>query len=164
MNPVKKILVNFKTPRGIYEPSSVVYHRKQNPSTQKEDNRMKRRLKKINRYDDEETGEPPIESLSSNKAKLIFKMLTEFHNNHRLTRKDIAKEEKAEYIKKCKEFSLFKANQWRKTFNSYRKSMAAEDEVLKSAGLLPEYLMEEVMDLENQEDLGNTRFTWFWRF
>jgi hypothetical protein len=152
MNPLKKIYVNFRKPRSIYDPANMIYKRKNKPSTQKEENRMKRRLYKVNPYDDEETLEPPIDSLTSNKAKLIFKMLGEFANCHRLTRKEIPKEEKAEYIKKSKEFSLMKSNQWRKIFYEYRHSLAIEDELLKSSLMLPSFLGEEVLDFENQDE------------
>ncbi len=37
----------------------------------------------------------------------MYKVLSEFHNNNRFTRKQMPKEEKEEYIRKNKEFSLF---------------------------------------------------------
>lgn len=147
MNPIKKIIVNFQKTRGIYEPHNMIYNRKYNPSQQKEIKRMERRLKKINRYDDSETGEPAIEALTQNKAKLVFKMLGEFHNTHRLSRKEMPKEEKEEYIKKCKEFSLFKTNQWRHQYDEQKKCLRSEDEMMKMSGFLPFHLCEEVLDV-----------------
>lgn len=38
----------------------------------------------------------------------MYKILNEFHNNNRFTRKQMSKEEKAEYIQKCKDFSLYR--------------------------------------------------------
>jgi hypothetical protein len=152
MNPIKKILVDFKKTRSIYDPKNMIFNRKYNPSTQKEDMRQARRLQKINRFDDEETGEPPIEALTTNKAKLVFKMLTEAHNSHRLSRKEMPKEEKAEYIKKCKEFSLYKTNQWRHQFVEMNKCLKAESDMLNIACLLPMYLVDEVMDLDEVND------------
>jgi hypothetical protein len=38
----------------------------------------------------------------------MFKLLQDFYNNHRLSRKQMPEEEKLEFIKKSKEFSLFK--------------------------------------------------------
>mgnify|MGYP000943407436 CR=1 FL=1 len=38
----------------------------------------------------------------------MFKLLQDFYNNHRLSRKQMPQEEKMEFIKKSKEFSLFK--------------------------------------------------------
>jgi hypothetical protein len=154
MNPLKKIYVNFRNPRSIYDPANKIYKRKYKPSNQKEENRMKRRLLKINPYEDEETREPPIESLTANKTKLIFKMLGEFANSHRLSRKEIPQEEKAEYIKKSKEFSLKKSHEWRKIFSEYRKSMAIEDELLRSSLMLPSFLAEEILDFENQDEIN----------
>ena len=154
MNPVKKILVNFKKPRGIYDPHNMLAKPKWNPSDKKEHMRMERRLKKINRYDDEETGEPPIEALTTNKAKLIFRMLTEYHNNHRLARKEIPKEEKVEFIKKCKEFSLYRSHLWRKEYNEMTKCLRNEEEMLRISFLLPMPLVEEVLDIENVNDEG----------
>ena len=36
MNTIKKILVNYKPTRGIYEPHNMIYKPKYNPSNQKE--------------------------------------------------------------------------------------------------------------------------------
>jgi hypothetical protein len=155
MNPIKKILVNFKQTRGIYEPHNLVYKTKYNPSNQKEMKRIERRMKKINRYDDEETKEPPIDALSSNKARLMFKMITDMHNSHRLSRKEIPKEEKAEYIKKAKEYSLFRTNLWRHQFDETKKCLRREEETLKASCLLPMYLVDEVMDVEGLYNDGD---------
>jgi hypothetical protein len=38
----------------------------------------------------------------------MYKILTEYHNNNRFSRKQMTKEEKAEYIQKNKEFSLYR--------------------------------------------------------
>jgi hypothetical protein len=40
----------------------------------------------------------------------MFKILQDFYNNHRLSRKQMPIDEKLEFIKKSKEFSLFKVN------------------------------------------------------
>jgi hypothetical protein len=147
MNPVKKIIVNFQKTRGIYEPHNIVYRQKYNPSQQKELKRMERRLNKINRYDDAETGEPAIEALTQNKAKLVFKMLGEFHNTHRLSRKEMPKEEKEEYIRKCKEFSLFKTNEWRHKYDEMKKCLRKEEDMMYISGFLPFHLCDEVLDV-----------------
>jgi hypothetical protein len=155
MNPIKKILVNYKPTRGIYEPHNMIYRQKYNPSNQKELKRIERRMKKINRYDDEETKEPNIDALNTNKAKLVFKMLTEFHNTHRLSRKPMPAEEKAEYIKKAKEYSLFRTNVWRHQYNEIRQCLTKEEEMMNSACLLPMHLVEEVMDVEENYNEGD---------
>jgi hypothetical protein len=38
----------------------------------------------------------------------MYKVLSEFHNNNRFTRKQMTKEEKLEYVQRCKDFSLFR--------------------------------------------------------
>lgn len=38
----------------------------------------------------------------------MFKVLSDYFNNHRLSRKPMPAEERAEFIKKSKEFSAFK--------------------------------------------------------
>ncbi len=148
MNPMRKYVLKYSKPRSIYDPFNTTYRKRWNPSTQKEDMRMEKRLKKINRYDDDETGEPPIEQLSQTKAKTVFKMLNDFQNMHRFSRKEIPLEEKKEYIQKCKEFSLWKTNVWRHEFNEIKNCLAGEEEMLKSGLLLPPDLMEEVFDIE----------------
>ena len=155
MNTIKKILVNYKPTRGIYEPHNMIYKPKYNPSNQKELKRIERRMKKVNRFDDEETKEPNIDALNTNKAKLVFKMLTEFHNTHRLSRKPMPAEEKAEYVKKAKEFSLLRTNIWRHQFSEIRNCLSKEEEMLKSACLLPMHLVEEVMDVEEHYNEGD---------
>jgi len=153
MNSVKKILVNMKNPRGVYSPHNIRFKRKMNPSLVKEELRQERKFKKINRFDDEITKEKPIDSISNNKAAIMYKMLNEFVNVHRLNRKEMPKEEKMEYIKKCKEFSLFKANQWRHKRLEMLKCRINEQEMMKAACLLlPTHLMGEVLDIENVLD------------
>jgi hypothetical protein len=147
MNPVKNILVQYRKARGIYD-LNTLYKRKYNPSNKKEILRMEKRLNKINRYDDEETGEPPIEQLSNNKARLMYKMFNEMQNFHRHTRKEMPKEVKAEFIKKSKEFSLFKTNQWRHQRHEMVNCLKREGEMMKSACFLPMDLCEEIMDVE----------------
>lgn len=161
MNPVKKILVNFKKTRSVYDPHNISTKRKYNPSTAKEQMRLERRMKKINRYDDEVTHEPPIDALTNAKANSMLKMFNEYHNCHRLSRTPMPKAEKEEYIKKCKEFSLYRNYIWRHQRNEMVKSLKNEDEMMKTVALLPVRLMQEVLDLENyyenegQEEEGN---------
>jgi len=42
------------------------------------------------------------------RAKVMFKVLSDYFNTHRLGRKPMPSEERAEFIKKSKEFSAFK--------------------------------------------------------
>lgn len=42
------------------------------------------------------------------RAKVIFKILGDIYNNHRVSRKPMTVEDKEEFIKKSKEFSLYK--------------------------------------------------------
>ena len=152
MNPTKKVVLNYTKQRSIYDPVNLTYRKKWNPSHKKEEMRMEKRFKKINRYDDDETREPPIEQLSGPKAKTLFKMLNEVENMHRHTRKEIPQLEKIEYIKKCKEYSLWKTNIWRHEYNEIKNCLRGEEELLKSAVLLPPDLMEEIFDIEGALD------------
>lgn len=150
MNNVKKIYVNFQKTRSVYDPAKIKYKMKYKPSTTKEEIRQERRYKKINRYDDEFTNEPPIEALTNSKASTIYKMLNEFANSHRLTRKPMPAEEKAEYIKKCKEFSLYQNNEWRKKRLETLKLFQNEEQMYLSSAVLPVLLLQEVMDVEDE--------------
>ena len=162
----------MKKPRGIYDPVGIK-SKKQNPSNVKEEMRQEKRFNNINRYDIEITKEEPMEGLTSPKATIIYKMFNDIANCHRLNRKPLPSEEKIEYIKRCKEFSLFKNNQWRHERDEIIKCLNNEVEMMKSACILPPYLMDEVLDpagqmedeaedpLENDEHpfikkLGNT--------
>ncbi len=149
---MRKVVLNYRKQRSIYDPVNTKFRQKWNSSNKKEEMRMEKRLKKINRYDDDETGEPPIEQLSGAKAKTIFKMLNEVQNMHRHSRKAIPLEEKAEYIKICKEFSLWKTNIWRSQFHEIKNCLNNEEEMLKSGLLLPPDLMEELFDVEGVLD------------
>lgn len=149
---MRKIVLNYRKQRSIYDPVNTKFRQTWNPSNKKEEMRMEKRLKKINRYDDDETGEPPIEQLSGPKAKTVFKMLNESQNIHRHSRKEIPIEEKTEYIKKCKEYSLWKTNIWRHQFHEIKNCLNKEEEMLKSALLLSPDLMEEVYDVEQALD------------
>lgn len=40
----------------------------------------------------------------------MFKVLSDYYNNHRLSRKPMTAEERTEFIRKSKEFSAFKVN------------------------------------------------------
>lgn len=148
MNPVKQIYVQMRKARSIYDLAKLKYKSKYKPSNLKEELRHEKRFKKINRFDDEVTNEPAIEGLTNQKAQVMFKMLGEFQNNHRLNRKQMTPVEKAEYISKCKEFSLYQNNLWRKKYHEMQKISAQEENVFESTWVLPFYLLDEVLDPE----------------
>lgn len=149
MNPTKKVLVNYKKTRGIYEPINMVFNNKWNKTNIKDELRLQRRMKKLNVYDDDETNEPAIAQLTPPKTKFIFKFLNDYQNQHRLSRPVMPAEVKKEYIKKCKEFSLWRTNVWRHRFYEVNIALATEFEMLKYSNFLPINLFEEVMDFEN---------------
>jgi hypothetical protein len=146
MNKAKKVLVQFKKPRSIYDYMNRQLRPKYNVTNKKDEIRLYKRLKKTNIYDPEVTNEQPKESITPAKAKLMYKMFNDFQNMHRLSRKPMPKEEKAEYIKKCKEFSLFRANLFRKERAEFDNLDDHEIEVFRSATLLPMNLMLEILD------------------
>jgi len=68
MKTTKKALYEFKPARSIYDQFNKVYNGKVTKTEGKRDEmRNERRLKKINRYDPEVTGETPIENFNPTK-------------------------------------------------------------------------------------------------
>jgi hypothetical protein len=149
MNSAKKVLVNFRKPRSVYDRVNEIYRRRYNPSNMKEEKRMLRRMKKTNIYDPDNTGEQIVETFTPPKMKVVQRILTDVFNNHRLTRTPMPKDVKEEYIKKCKEFSLFKINEWRHYRHEQMNFINNEYEMLKSSAFLPLGLMYEIFDPED---------------
>lgn len=148
MKLFKKTKVSYSKPRSIYDDYNMIYTKKPNPSDKKDEMRLERRMKKINKYADEETREPPINHLTSEKSKVVFKMLNENLNNNRLSRKKMPAELKKEYIEKCKEFSLYKTHQWRQQNYEISQYQKNQESIYRSAAMLPLNLLDEVVDIE----------------
>lgn len=150
MNPIKKILVSYRKTRGIYDEINKVYRPKHIYDPEKKNEvRFERRMKQLGTYDFDESDEPPIEALTQNRAKLMQKMLTDMRNNNRLSRPPMPKELKAEYIKRCKEFSLWSANKWRHMRHQEMKVLRNSGEMCKAVSLLPFELAAEIIDVDN---------------
>jgi hypothetical protein len=111
---------------------------------------QRRQESNINRYDPEVTGEEPLENITNAKAKIIFKTFNEVYNNHRFSRKPMPDDIKEEYKKRCKEYSLFKMNEWRHIYRENAQYDFNEQEMYKSACLLPTHLMVEVLNPDDE--------------
>ncbi len=101
----------------------------------------------------------------------MFKVLSDFFNNHRLSRKPITREEREKFVKKSKEFSLFKVyfkkvefkffknyfiiflrqiHKWNQHHFEESKRIELEAEMMKAATLLPTNLMLEALDVADE--------------
>ena len=157
MNPLRYDFFGFMKPRTLYNRANIVYNKKIIPRDIKavrEWSKQRRRWRKMSGYDPADFDPNFTSFLSTEKIKKMLNTLNEIANSHRFSREKIPDEEKKEYIKKCKEYSLFKSNQWRKIFNHYRQNMNSETEMLYSCTSLPATLCEEIFDYENSENVG----------
>lgn len=67
MKTTKKVLYEYKPTRSIYDQFNKVYNGKIKETNRRDEIRNERRLKKINRFDPDITGETPIENFNPNK-------------------------------------------------------------------------------------------------
>jgi hypothetical protein len=154
MNHIKKITVNFRKPRGVYDEINKVYRQKNKyDPNRKSEIRMERRMKQLGVYDFDETEESPIEHLTANRAKTLVKVITDYRNNNRLSRPQMPKEVKEEYVKRCKEFSLWASHKWRTEILHKKQSIDNYTNMCMAASsLLPVDLAMEVIDLQGAHD------------
>jgi hypothetical protein len=85
----------------------------------------------------------------------MYRYFNDYHNNNRLTCPQMPPDVKAEYIKKCKEYSLFRMDKFRKYQNEIKTADEANIQMIETAELLPDYLMMEVYDYEMSYDVDD---------
>jgi hypothetical protein len=83
----------------------------------------------------------------------MYRWFNDYHNNNRFTCPKMPPEIKQEYLTKCKEYTLFRTDVYRRVKAEYDTAFNNEIEMMKTAFYLPTNLMAEVMDLEQQYDV-----------
>jgi hypothetical protein len=87
---------------------------------------------------------------------VMYRWFNIYHNNNRFTCPKMPPEVKTEYINKCKEYSFFRADKFRRQREELKQIIQANEQMLETVFLLPPNLMVEVCDLEQQYDTDDT--------